>query len=388
MKKVRTVNYAALLVTLIIAGARAHTAGGQAPPLRPDAPRPRWVNISPRWVSTNPNKPSFNFGFQAIAIDPHAPTTLYVGTCYQGLWKTKDGGRSWYRANTGTNGDVLNGGRLWSLAIDRFSPSTLYAANGYGSWDGRSDAQGIWKSTDGGTDWQQMLPPTSTVAQRTSLDVYEVVTDPYRSGHILVAFHSDWAGLGHPHPSGLLESTDGGATWIVHQAPRGWAGGNRYVFFLNNSATWLVGTQDAGYWRTADSGKSWHQVSRVGRQDGGGGIYRARNGVWYVGALTGLLRSADDGQTWIVVGPRPGADGYYTVIGDGRHLYAQTANGGFNTSGPNYYVWSPESDGVHWARYNDQLFRDGPMSMAYDPINHVIYSSNWDAGLWKLQTGR
>lgn len=163
--------------------------------------------------------------------------------------------------------------------------------------------------------------------------------------------------------------------------------GNRYLFFLDSASTWLLGTQEAGFWRTANGGKDWSQVSRVDRQDGGGGVYRANNGVWYAGALHTLLRSTDNGRSWHAVG-EPTRDGYYAVVGDGTYLYAQPANSGTNSTGPSPYWYSLESDGVLWHAYGGQTFSDGPMSLVYDPTYHIVYSSNFKAGIWKLDVRR
>lgn len=317
--KYRKCATATALLTVLALCLPAKMTGAAAAPL------PRWVNISPPQVSLDANQPPSNFGFQNIAVDPIFTETVYVGTCYQGLWKSKNGGQTWFKVNTGVNGDQLNA-RLWSIALDRFSPQTIYVANGYGG------SQGVWKSTDGGVDWQQMLAPTSPVAQQTGGDVSEIATDPYRSGHVLVAFHGPWGG----GASGILESRDGGSTWIIHQPLSGWGGDNRWIAFLGNSATWLLGTQNAGFWRTADAGKTWTKVTDVVRQDGGGGIYRARNGVWYVAALQTLLRSTDDGRSWSRVGPQVNG-GYYAVIGDGNLIYTHAANTGASATGPTHY---------------------------------------------------
>jgi hypothetical protein len=340
------------------------------------APATPWVNISPHQVSTSFNHPVSNYGFLAIAIDPSHPKTIYVGTCYQGLWKTTTGGKTWFKVNMGTNGKLLDTGRIWSIAIDPFHPQTLYVADGYGF------EQGVWKSTDGGASWGQMLPTTSTVAQRTSIDVGDIAIDPYRPGHLLLAFHSGW----HAGKSiaGILESIDGGTSWIIHQPRPSW-GDSHAVFFLNNSSTWLFSDAD-GFWRTTNSGTTWTKVARsVGiGGSGGGGIYRAKNGVWYVGSASNLLRSADNGMTWTAVGP--GGTGYFAVIGDGHSLYTQPAYPALHVSGPNYYIYSPETDGVAWSPYNQQTFADGPIGMAYDSINHIVYSVNSNAGVWMLQT--
>lgn len=335
---------------------------------------PRWVNISPPRVSTDFNKPTNNYGFQAIAVDPLHPDTVFVGTCYQGLWKSTDDGHTWFKVNTGANGTLLDTGRLWSIAIDRFNPQTLYVAAGYGE-------QGVLKSTDGGVDWKQMLPATSDVAQRASRDVAYIATDPYRSGHILATFHSLWGSAPRQATAGILESFDDANTWITHQAPSDWAGGSEAshtISFLDNSSTWLVGRND-GLWRTTDGGATWTQVSSSGAV---GGTYRASNGVWYAGALQNVLRSTNGGRSWTAVGPQAGT-GYSTVIGDGNYLYIQVSPNYSRT--PSHYYVSPESDGTTWATYNDQTFADGPASAAVDPVKHIVYTSNLLAGVWKLE---
>ncbi len=344
-------------------------AGATATP----APTGQWVNISPPGVSTNPNSPASNYGFQTVATDPRHPGTVYVGTCYQGLWKTTDGGNTWAKVNTGTNGPNLDTGRIWSLAVDPFNANTLYAVNGYGS------GQGLWKSTDGGVDWSQMF--SQSIMQSLSADVYDVTPDPYLANHVLVAFHGGWGGGAD---AGILESFDGGATWTIHNPISGWGAGH-YIMFLNNSSTWLLATQYDGFWRTSDSGATWTQVSTQNMQHGGEEIYHAANGAWYTGSVGALLRSTDNGASWTTVTPVAGTpDGYNAVIGDGTTLYAQPANTGAANSPHSYYV-SPENGGTTWVAQNNQSFSDGPMSMAYDPVNHVVYSSNWDGGVWKLQ---
>src|SRR5262250_3185752 len=58
----------------------------------------------------------------ALALDPTTPTTLYAGTGGGGVFKSTTGGASWSAVNTGlTNTSVR------ALAIERLTPSTLYA---------------------------------------------------------------------------------------------------------------------------------------------------------------------------------------------------------------------------------------------------------------------
>lgn len=337
----------------------------------PDA---RWVDISPSISFDFADFGGMNYGAQTIALSPSDPSTVYLGTCYQGIWRTTDAGETWEQVNSGRNGKNLETGRNWTLAVDPNDADTLYTVAGFGF------EQGLWKSVDGGVNWSQMLP--EDVAAQTSPDVYSVAIDPDDSGHLLLGFHSGWAG---GPASGVVESRDSGRTWIIHDPEPSWGSGH-YAFFVTGT-TWLVTTQDDGVWRTTDSGNSWVRVSKTPMQHGANQLYRTAEGVLFLGGLHTLLTSSDEGESWTAVGPWS-QDGYNAIIGDGQFLYAQAANTGMNTLADDPpYVISPEHDGQRWTPYNDgaQIFANGPMAMAFDPEARIIYSSNWGAGVWKLQ---
>ena len=321
------------------------------------------------------NGGSEQFGFQTIGLSPANPNIVYVGTCYFGIWKTTNQGASWSRVSTGANGANLATGRNWTLAVDPTNANVVYTVAGYGS------GQGLWKSTNGGVDWSQMLP--QSVMNSATADIYSISIDPADHNHLLVGSHSGWNFTAN---AGVLESRDGGNSWTLHQPQGSWGKGH-YVFFIN-STTWLLGTQDAGFWRTTNSGSSWTKVSNEHIQHGGGQLYRASTGVLYTGALNTLLRSTDNGASWSRVGPTT-SDGYNAIIGDGTTMYAQRANTGMATTAAAPYVVSRESDGLTWTPHNNgaQTFGNGPINMVYDATNRIIYSSNWRAGVWKLALG-
>ena len=80
------------------------------------------------WSSVGPN----GGNVFALAIDPHAPATIYAGTGGGaqrfnssrggGVFRTTNGGASWQPAGSGLPGDAV-----LSLAIDPVTTSTLYA---------------------------------------------------------------------------------------------------------------------------------------------------------------------------------------------------------------------------------------------------------------------
>src|ERR1019366_3282259 len=58
---------------------------------------------------------------QALAIDPFTPSTLYAGT-YGGVLKSTNGGASWTAVNSGLTTTTVN-----ARAIDPSTPAALYA---------------------------------------------------------------------------------------------------------------------------------------------------------------------------------------------------------------------------------------------------------------------
>jgi photosystem II stability/assembly factor-like uncharacterized protein len=264
------------------------------------------------------------------------------------------------------------------MEINPANPLQMYYIGGV-----RGSSVGFWVSKDGGETWTQ--PPgfatkANNSADGWSNDLYDVKADPADFNHVLVTFHSPWA---FTMPPGVLESKDGGATWIRHPAPTNWGTGHS-IWFLGNSTVWLLGAQTAGYWRTTDAGATWTKVSDQDMQHGGVGAFYAKTGVLYVGALGQILRSTDNGLTFQLVGPKT-SDGYYAIIGDGNFLYAQAGNTGGNSRGPQPYFISAEDDGLTWKPYNTQTFSDGPYRMAFDSVNRIVYSANWNDGVWALK---
>src|SRR5205809_827340 len=64
--------------------------------------------------------------WDALAVDPVTPATLYAGT-RGGVFQSTDGGVSWSALNTGLTNLYVN-----TLAIDPQTPATLYAGTGAG----------------------------------------------------------------------------------------------------------------------------------------------------------------------------------------------------------------------------------------------------------------
>lgn len=339
-----------------------------------------WVNITPSQLSLPASPPPF--GTAWVELDPSNPQTIYLTADTQGLWKTTNSGVTW--SQVGSLDSPI------AVLVDPGNSQHLYATEGV-----RGNMMGFWVSNDGGSSWAQpagWLSAEGSVGGPASDDVTQMDADPSDFCHILVSPHQAWTIAGGSS-SGVFESRDCGASWLVHLPPGNlWSSGSKGVHFLynpatciGNASTWLV-TDDNGFWRTSNAGASWTEVVTTGSVHGGGGLYFSPTGYLYAGALNYPLRSHDNGLTWqglTALGTLP----YYTVIGDGTTLFTQTSFTGVNnTGGLEPYKTSPETDGLTWStQTGGQTFSDGPFRMQFDAVSRIVYSANWDSGLWALK---
>jgi beta-propeller repeat-containing protein len=166
--------------------------------------------------------------FNAFAIDPKTPATLYagMGDLYGpgGAFKSTDGGGHWFAINNGLFASQKS--RVSFLAIDPKTPSTLYALS----------LGAIFKTTDSGNSWNfaattmPVFNPLSLAvdpANPTTLYAGSNACPPppspplARSGLSTGSFDArasaeNSASPVHPEeffPRAVNKSTDGGVTW-------------------------------------------------------------------------------------------------------------------------------------------------------------------------------
>lgn len=164
----------------------------------------RWDNNNKTWISISADvskDTSSALGIESIAVDPSNSNTVYM---FAGLHYTNDsksyilrstnGGKSFeyisvpFRAHS--NGQGRNTGER--LIVDPNNSSTLYCGT---RWDG------IWKSTDKGSTWTQIMSAPST---SYDFGVDMIIID--KSSKTI------FAGVGNSS-NNFYKSTDGGKTW-------------------------------------------------------------------------------------------------------------------------------------------------------------------------------
>jgi photosystem II stability/assembly factor-like uncharacterized protein len=170
-----------------------------AAPVAESGVRARGVS---RWVSIGPTHISLDLGatgrVHCIAIDPTAPSTIYVGapaadatTGGSGLWKTTDGGKTW-RPLT----DDLPSLMVSAVAIDPSAPSRVYIVLLRPELSGSYRlGAGLFRSEDGGDSWERIFG------------------DEGLNGSVLLVRPGEPETLYCTGNTAVFRSRDGGSTW-------------------------------------------------------------------------------------------------------------------------------------------------------------------------------
>lgn len=120
-----------------------------------------WSNLSISCISFDPNNKQIAYVGTGESVNSGSGNTS-GGTIGAGIWKTTDGGVSWAQIVSSANFAAIT-----SLIVrNEAGTSVIYAGvdgfNGNGTFFGSASA-GLQRSTNGGTNWTQVLPLVSTV---------------------------------------------------------------------------------------------------------------------------------------------------------------------------------------------------------------------------------
>jgi photosystem II stability/assembly factor-like uncharacterized protein len=147
-----------------------------------------------------------------IAIDQKNPSTWYTAVGSGGIWKTINAGTTWTpifdKQAVYSTGDVT---------IDPSNSNIIWVGTGENN-GGRhiSFGDGIYKSVDGGSTWKNM-------GLKKSERISDIIVHPSNSNIVWAAVQGPlWTGGGE---RGLYKTTDGGKSWRQVLKPKDkWTG--------------------------------------------------------------------------------------------------------------------------------------------------------------------
>jgi hypothetical protein len=279
----------------------------------PQDPARAWASTwgSGVWTRPAPTQPwqraqlVADFAF-SVRSDPFVNNRIFAGTflAQSGLYESTDGA-------TFASGALAAGTNVFDLGFDPASALTLYAA---------SQTGGVYKSVDGAKTWGASnggLTPWVTPAG-TFIDVRLVVVDPAEEKNVYIGTSG----------RGVYKSTDGGASWANVLDPAGTttclelAPGPPSTLVACVTGSGVQASQDGGVtWTTLNEGLPSLDVDRIAvdRATGdlyatiGAGVYQRKQGAasaWTgldVGCLPGKAATSPavvtQGQDkWLIVG--------------------------------------------------------------------------------------
>ena len=261
---------------------------------------------------------------RSLAYDPHDPNRVFLGTSTGVLFVSEDGGHNWSRfAKLGTGDDYV----LDHIAIDPQNSKTIFVSawsvqdqsagdifrtrNGGKDWESlpamrgksvramaisASDTKvvvagaldGVYRSTDGGNNWQRISPNDGIVK-----NIESIAVDPKDPNTI-------YAGTWH-----LAWKTIDAANW--QHINKGMIDDSDVFSIIVSSAnpSEVFASACSGIYKSTSSGDLFEKVkgipftarrTRVLKQD------PSNPAIVYAGTTEGLWKSVDEGKNWKLVG--------------------------------------------------------------------------------------
>lgn len=208
--------------------------------------------------------PAFMSGRIAdIAIDPTNENVWYVAVGSGGTWKTTNAGTTWTPLT-----DDESFYSTGCITLDPSNSSVVWLGTGE-NVGGRhvGIGHGIYRSTDGGSSWQDM-------GLKQSEHISKIIVHPNDSNTIWVASQGPlWSSGGE---RGLYKSTDGGKTWVNKLSINEWTGvtdlvidpTNPDVLYLaswqrhRNVAAHMGGGPGTSLYKSIDGGETWYKIDK------------------------------------------------------------------------------------------------------------------------------
>lgn len=214
-----------------------------------------------KWRNIGPVRGGRSLGSSG---SPGRPLEYYFGATGGGLWKTTDGGTEWVPVTDGQ----ISSSSIGAVAVAETNPDIIYIGGGETQLRGSiTQGDGVYKSIDAGKTWRSLgLKETQAIAR--------IRVHPTNPDIVYVA------ALGHPYGDneerGVFKSTDGGNTWkkVLYVSPK--AGAADLIIDRTNpkilyASTWQVyrrtwkmwgGGPDCKLWKSENGGETWNELTK------------------------------------------------------------------------------------------------------------------------------
>ena len=323
----------------------------------------------------------------ALAVAPSDASVLYVGTGHpetryditagHGVFRSRDGGRTWAQAG------LADSRHIGALLIDPRDPNRVLAA-ALGHVFGPSDERGVFLTTDGGASWTRTL----SVDNRTG--AVDLAVDPHNAD---VVFATTWTARAWPWlsyftpvegpGSAIWRSSDRGRSW-ARLGGIGWPAGalGRIGIAVTHKGgitriyASVASEKSGGLYRSDDGGGHWTKVHKL---PWGASMYASRltvspvdpDELYSVGQS--IHESRDGGKSWTVVRGAPGGDDFH-------YLWINPLDPSKRVAASDQGAIVTQNGGATWSEWYNQPTGQFYYLAADNRFPYWIYSGQQDSG--------
>lgn len=335
-------------------------------------------NKGQSWTEVSAPFPA-DSSFSRIIVDPRNSNIVYA-SCQHGVFKSTNGGAGWNKV-TG-NGLPYNQPRDMAYYYDANTNEFLlyiveithYAPNG----NSIDTTGGVYRSADGGDNW-------SNLTGDLAIDMNQITLNAYRDKYYkAIAF---WLEISEASAESLypqlptatfsqfhqmaVDPTNKDRIYLVHNFKHDYSFPPGNIWMTDNGGVnWYAAAREGPYWANGQNASYWQSravqptgmnatfahVDREHRlsdntQTGPRFIKTNQLGEVYTAFAQQVMRSTDNGQTWVQIDDIETSPGSGHWVGRGNsNLPGHSFN--LQTTTPGEYLWGTGEHGL-WRNTND-----------------------------------
>ncbi len=221
-------------------------------------------------------------GYYSFALNPNNTEEIWLGTWGRGMFKSYDGMD--FNTHSLGIGYTMLGKHIYKVAIDPYAPKTVYAAT----------EEGVYRTLDEGVTWSNFSVGLDNLQVRTFAITADGTLLCGTLGYELYSYNvstSRWV---------QMDNLDGfGLVWPI------WNDRPLYqyttlLFHPTDPGIIYLGAFPSGMYKSVDGGLSWREINTGWLNDGVFSlVFHPDNpDIIYAGTYNGVSRSTDGGEHW------------------------------------------------------------------------------------------